>query len=75
MKEVDSISGNSGHAEGTLKASRKCPICQAVVVHVAGFSAPMNLPGEEPVKMRVPVQVLEVRDGRMAFKSIVKSRI
>jgi hypothetical protein len=59
-----------------IKESRKwvCPICSVRVQYVAGFSAPMNLPGEETVKQRVPVNVLQVNDGRLAFKSVQRSR-
>ncbi|KAK2767454.1 hypothetical protein FQN54_003610 [Arachnomyces sp. PD_36] len=53
----------------------KCPICSSDVSHVAGFSAPMNLPGEEGLKAKVPVHVLKVEDGRVAFKSIQRTRI
>ncbi|KAF2651365.1 hypothetical protein K491DRAFT_781939 [Lophiostoma macrostomum CBS 122681] len=53
----------------------KCPICKKGVSHVAGFSAPMNLPGEEPMRTKVPVHVLEIKDGRTKFKSIQKTRI
>ena len=54
-----------------------CPAegCGTAIVRVAGFAAPMNLPGEEAFKVDVPVVVLEVGDGRMRFKSIRKTRI
>lgn len=35
----------------------------------------MNLPGEEPMRMKVPVHVLEIDDGRVRFSSIQKTRI
>jgi hypothetical protein len=35
----------------------------------------MNLPGEEALKVKVPVHVLKVEDGRVQFKSIHKTRI
>jgi hypothetical protein len=35
----------------------------------------MNLPGEETLKCRVPVHVLEIEDGRVQFKSIQRTRI
>ncbi|KAL4787455.1 hypothetical protein BJX76DRAFT_363397 [Aspergillus varians] len=54
---------------------RRCPLCSTSVQHVAGFSAPMNLPGEETFKVDVPVVMLEVQDGRTAFESIVKMRL
>ena len=55
----------------------RCPAegCGAAIVRVAGFAAPMNLPGEEAFKVDVPVVVLEVEDGRMRFRSTVKARI
>jgi Zinc finger, C3HC4 type (RING finger) len=53
----------------------KCPTCGSDVSHVAGFSAPMNLPGEEALKVKVPVHVLKIEDGRVRFKSINKTRI
>jgi hypothetical protein len=53
----------------------KCPKCDGDVSHVAGFSAPMNLPGEEALKVKVPVHVLKIEDGRVKFKSIHKTRI
>ena len=49
--------------------------CGAAIVRVAGFAAPMNLPGEEAFKVDVPLVVLEVEDGRMQFESIRKTRI
>jgi hypothetical protein len=53
----------------------KCPFCGSNVSHVAGFSAPMNLPGEEALKVKVPVHVLKIEDGRVRFKSINRTRI
>ncbi|KAL4766664.1 uncharacterized protein BDW70DRAFT_155322 [Aspergillus foveolatus] len=62
--------GKTSHDE-----QKRCPVCAAVVSHVAGFSAPMNLPGEETFKVDVPVAMLEVQDGRAAFESVVKMRL
>lgn len=53
----------------------QCPQCHQSISHVAGFSAPMNLPGEEAMKVKVPVHVMKVEDGRVAFQSIQKMRI
>ncbi|ERF75222.1 hypothetical protein EPUS_00014 [Endocarpon pusillum Z07020] len=53
----------------------RCPTCGSDVSHVAGFSAPMNLPGEEALRVKVPVHVLKVEDGRVKFKSIQTTRI
>lgn len=66
-----------GSEVGTMQASRqwKCPTCGVSISHVAGFSAPMNLPGEEALKIRVPVHVLKIEDGRVQFKSIQETRI
>jgi hypothetical protein len=58
-----------------LESERKCLSCKSSVSHVAGFSAPMNLPGEEPMRLKVPVNVLEINDGRVRFKSVQKTRI
>jgi hypothetical protein len=30
----------------------------------------MNLPGEEPLRTKVPVNVLKIEDGRMRFSSV-----
>ncbi|KAL4751101.1 hypothetical protein BDW72DRAFT_212901 [Aspergillus terricola var. indicus] len=62
--------GETSHDE-----QKRCPICAAAVSHVAGFSAPMNLPGEETFKVDVPVTMLEVQDGRAAFVSAVNMRL
>lgn len=62
--------GKGSHGE-----QKHCPVCAAVVSHVAGFSAPMNLPGEETFKVDVPVAMLEVQDGRVVFESVVKMRL
>ncbi|EUC44956.1 hypothetical protein COCMIDRAFT_26816 [Bipolaris oryzae ATCC 44560] len=54
----------------------KCPTCSTPVSHVAGFSAPMNLPGEELMLCtKVPVNVLKVEDGRARFTSVLMSRV
>lgn len=54
----------------------KCPRCDGDVHYVAGFSAPMNLPGEETLKVNVPVTVLRASsDGRPVFQSIFDTRI
>lgn len=53
----------------------KCPTWATDVSHVAGFSAPMNLPGEETLKVKVPVHVLKIEDGRIQFRSIQTTRI
>ncbi|KAK2846370.1 hypothetical protein FQN49_005792 [Arthroderma sp. PD_2] len=60
----------SGSIEGSA-----CPACNREVSHVAGFSAPMNLPGEEPLKAKVQVKVLKVDDGRVRFKSVQRTRV
>lgn len=64
---------NSTHDNG--ERDWKCPTCQVAISHVAGFSAPMNLPGEETVRERVPVRVLKIEDGRVTLKSIQKTRV
>ncbi|RDW90048.1 RING finger protein [Aspergillus mulundensis] len=62
-------------ASPTSRGQRRCPVCSTNVSHVAGFSAPMNIPGEETFKVDVPVIMLEVEDGRAAFQSVVKMRL
>ncbi|KAL4774496.1 hypothetical protein BDW60DRAFT_205069 [Aspergillus nidulans var. acristatus] len=63
--------GKTSHDE-----QKRCPVCAAAdISHVAGFSAPMNLPGEGTFKVDVPVAMLEVQDGRAAFESVVKMRL
>ncbi|KAL2867674.1 uncharacterized protein BJX67DRAFT_352058 [Aspergillus lucknowensis] len=57
------------------REGRRCPICSTGIYHIAGFSAPMNLPGEETFKVNVPVIMLEVEDGRAAFESVVEMRL
>lgn len=54
---------------------RLCPLCSTSISRVAGFSAPMNLPGEETFKVDVPVVMYEAQDGRAAFESVVKMRL
>lgn len=73
---------NNAQQEGISSSSSeqqikrwKCPTCGSNVSHVAGFSAPMNLPGEEALRVKVPVHVLKVEDGRVEFKSIQTTRI
>lgn len=51
------------------------PKCKSNVSRVAGFSAPMNLPGEESLRVNVPVSMLKVEDGRVAFRSIQTTKI
>ncbi|OAG42872.1 hypothetical protein AYO21_02823 [Fonsecaea monophora] len=77
VREVDplAITRSFTSAEPPSREKWFCPTCKRAVSYVAGFSAPMNLPGEETVRVRVPVNVLEVKDGRVAFKSIQESRI
>lgn len=78
IREIDDKSVWMGRGSQSTKASgqnRRCLTCQSEVSWVAGFAAPMNLPGEESLRMRVPVNVLKVEDGRMAFRSIQRSRI
>ncbi|BCS18370.1 RING finger protein [Aspergillus puulaauensis] len=59
----------------TSSNEQRCPLCSANIAHVAGFSAPMNLPGEETFKVDVPVVMLEVDDGRTAFQSVMEMRL
>lgn len=53
----------------------ECPRCKKHIDHVAGFSSPMNIPGEESLRMKVPVTVLEIDDGRIRFKSVQTTRM
>src|SRR4051812_40429382 len=67
----DITSGSSAQTRNWV-----CPKCASDVSYVAGFSGPMNLPGEETLKAKVPVHVLKVEDdGRIKFKSINKTRL
>ena len=52
-----------------------CPECGTGVLHVAGFAAPMNLPGEDSYDVDIPVSLLNVDDGRVQFKSIFTSTL
>ena len=61
--------------ESSKAGQVECPRCKSKVAHVAGFAAPMNLPGEESIRIKMPVHVLKVEDGRMEFESIRKMRI
>ncbi|EFR05201.1 integral membrane protein [Nannizzia gypsea CBS 118893] len=67
--EISRSSGDEGDS------CWKCPRCGCDVAHVAGFAAPMNLPGEESLKAKVPVHVLKVEDGRAQFQSIRRMRV
>lgn len=53
----------------------RCPSCKGTVKHVAGFSAPMNLPGEETYKVNVPVVMLEVKDGVTISSAMEEMRL
>ncbi|KAF8248968.1 hypothetical protein K440DRAFT_660501 [Wilcoxina mikolae CBS 423.85] len=69
---------NAVHSVESQTGQRwRCPAasCEAEIVRVAGFSAPMNLPGEEAFKVDVPVVLLKVEDGRTRFQSVSKMRI
>ncbi|KAI4960067.1 hypothetical protein J4E86_001686 [Alternaria arbusti] len=72
---IKRIEQNSGEDVDSARRNWKCPTCDSVVSHVAGFSAPMNLPGEEPLRVKVPVNVLKIEDGRMRFTSVHRSRV
>lgn len=61
--------------EGSVSSVACCPRCNAEIFRVAGFAAPMNLPGEESIRAKMPVRVLKVDDGRVKFESIRQTRI
>ncbi|KAI4932414.1 hypothetical protein J4E85_002812 [Alternaria conjuncta] len=61
---IKRIEQNSDETSDAAHRNWKCPTCDSAVSHVAGFSAPMNLPGEEPLRVKVPVNVLKIEDGR-----------
>lgn len=61
--------------EGSVSKVACCPRCNEEISRVAGFSAPMNLPGEESIRTKMPVRVLKVDDGRAKFESIRQTRI
>lgn len=76
IREIDSVALSGGFQKAHASDKTwQCLTCNEKVSWVAGFAAPMNLPGEEGLRMRVPVNVLKVEDGRIAFRSIQKSRI
>jgi hypothetical protein len=58
--------------EGTVGGNKKWkhPNCNGSVSHLASFSVPMNLPGEEPVRVKVPVNTLMIKDGGVRFLSM-----
>jgi hypothetical protein len=66
---------DGGEFSDHKKRNWKCPTCSMKVGHVAGFSGPMNLSGEEALKVKVPVHVLKIEHGRVQFQSIHKTRI
>ncbi|KAI4950449.1 hypothetical protein J4E91_004331 [Alternaria rosae] len=72
---IKRIDQNSDEDVDLAHRNWKCPICDSPVSHVAGFSAPMNLPGEEPLRIKVPVNVLKIEDGRVRFESVQRSRV
>ncbi|RYN81249.1 hypothetical protein AA0120_g10205 [Alternaria tenuissima] len=72
---IKRIEQNSNVDFASARRSWKCPTCDGMVSHVAGFSAPMNLPGEEPLRIKVPVHVLKIEDGRVRFEGVQKTRI
>lgn len=61
--------------DGAVSGQTRCPQCNEGISRVAGFSAPMNLPGEESVRVKMPVRVLKANDGRMEFQSVRQTRI
>ncbi|KAF2801145.1 hypothetical protein K505DRAFT_227235, partial [Melanomma pulvis-pyrius CBS 109.77] len=69
---IRKLNHESGQDNSSTKNNWKCPTCNRAVSYVAGFSTPMNLPNEEPMKMKVPVHVLDIKDGRTRFTSIQK---
>ncbi|KAI4919452.1 hypothetical protein J4E90_001586 [Alternaria incomplexa] len=72
---IKRIEQNSDEDVNSARRNWKCPTCDSVVSHVAGFSAPMNLPSEEPLRIKVPVNVLKIEDGRIRFTSVQRSRV
>lgn len=67
IRKLENIEAHIGQEQGDWR----CPRCDREVQHVAGFSAPMNLPGEERLKVKVPVRVLKAtEDGRPEFQSM-----
>lgn len=72
IRKLESVIADVGHG----RKHWKCPRCDSDVRYVAGFSAPMNLPGEETLKANVPVTVLKASsNGRPVFQSIYTTRI
>lgn len=69
IRVVESAMQSSG------SSGARCPQCQKEISRVAGFSAPMNLPGEEAIRTKMPVRVLKIDDGRVKFQSIRQTRV
>ena len=61
--------------EGSASNGVRCPRCNETISRVAGFAAPMNLPGEELIRSKMPVRVLKIDDGRVKFRSIRQTRV
>ncbi|KAG9190472.1 hypothetical protein G6011_08560 [Alternaria panax] len=59
------IEQNSNGDSFSERRNWKCPTCDSLVSHVAGFSATMNLSGEEPLRIKVPINVLNIEDSRL----------
>lgn len=61
--------------EGAGSSGIRCPRCNEAISRVAGFSTPMNLPGEESIRTKMPVRILKIDDGRVKFQSIRQTRV
>lgn len=51
------------------------PRCNERISRVAVFAAPMNLPGEESIRTKMPGRVLKMDEGRVKFKSVRQTRV
>lgn len=66
---------DDSQADSCPRRTWKCPTCAHEVVHVADFSAPMNLPGEKVLKADVQVTVLKPHDGLLECQSVYTMRL
>ena len=57
--------------EGSHSSCIRCPRCNEEISRVAGFSAPMNLRGEESIRTKMPVRILKIDDGGVKFQSCI----
>lgn len=67
------ICRSCAHSTGTATAKR-CKFCKATVSRLVGVAAPMMAPDFKTLNTTLPIILMEVKDRRMPFESIRKSR-